>query len=275
MGPSIYSYVADDTTTNPDKPAYDPNEAPFLSNVSPRRSHSIVTASPSHFAFTGRRSAKKNQPISGTSPHFPVESELPSLANISPRFPSGSSSAGAKPSSSLSSSTSSGLAEFHPCQSPAILAQDAFASTSTSLAPEAVPIPFSPSELGLVHLGPISTTSHSSTSGALHSGGIDSCTPDASNSSDLSATDNTGPSASPEDSADAQLSSEEPLFTVRFQAMQDEHGHHVVLGREGKLTRCEDEARSFYSLISSKTEQSIADSNSRCCPRLWCAHRRG
>ncbi len=118
MGPSIYSYVADDTTTNPDKPAYDPNEAPFLSNVSPRRSHSIVTASPSHFAFTGRRSAKKNQPISGTSPHFPVESELPSLANISPRFPSGSSSAGAKPSSSLSSSTSSGLAEFHRVNLP-------------------------------------------------------------------------------------------------------------------------------------------------------------
>ncbi len=238
----------------------------------------MATASPSHSTFAGRRSAKKNQSISGTSPHFPVESALPSPANFSPRFPSGSSSAGAKPSSSLPSSTSSGLAEFHSCQSPAIPAQDAFASTSTSLASEAVPIPFNPSELGLVHLGPISTTSHSSTSGALHSGRIDSCTPDASgrfNSSDLSATDNTGPSASPEDSADAQMSSEEPLFTVRFQAMQDEHGHHVVLGREGKLTRCEDEARSFYSLISSKTEQFIADSNSRCCPRLWCAHRRG
>lgn len=37
------------------------------------------------------------------------------------------------------------------------------------------------------------------------------------------------------------LSSEEPLVTVRLQATQDEHGHHVVLGREGKLTRCEDE----------------------------------
>ncbi|PBK97922.1 hypothetical protein ARMGADRAFT_1162720 [Armillaria gallica] len=235
---------AHDTTTNPDKPAYDPNEAPFLSNVSPRRSHSMATASPSHSAFAGRRSAKKNQSISGTSPHFPIESELPSPANFSPRFPSGSSSAGAKPSSSLPSSTSSGLAEFHSCQSPAMPAQDAFASTSTSLAPEAVPSPFNPSELGLVHLGPISTSSHSSTSGALHSGRIDSCTPDASgrfNSSDLSATDNTCPSASPEDSADKQLSSEEPLFTVRFQAMQDEHGHHVVLGREGKLTRCEDE----------------------------------
>ncbi|KAK0464727.1 GAF domain-like protein [Desarmillaria tabescens] len=63
-------------------------------------------------------------------------------------------------------------------------------------------------------------------------------------SSYLSATgDNNASNASPEDSAGSQLSStsEEPLFTVRFQATQDEHGHHVVLGREGKLTRCEDE----------------------------------
>ncbi|QRV77843.1 ATP-binding cassette transporter abc4 [Ceratobasidium sp. AG-Ba] len=35
--------------------------------------------------------------------------------------------------------------------------------------------------------------------------------------------------------------SDEPLVTVRFQHVQDEHGHHVVVGREGRLTRCEDE----------------------------------
>ncbi|KAF8713157.1 Phytochrome region, partial [Rhizoctonia solani] len=31
------------------------------------------------------------------------------------------------------------------------------------------------------------------------------------------------------------------LVTVRFQHVQDEDGHHVVVGREGRLTRCEDE----------------------------------
>ncbi|CAE6489892.1 unnamed protein product [Rhizoctonia solani] len=31
------------------------------------------------------------------------------------------------------------------------------------------------------------------------------------------------------------------LVTVRFQHVQDQDGHHVVVGREGRLTRCEDE----------------------------------
>ncbi|KAJ7043874.1 hypothetical protein C8F04DRAFT_1070714 [Mycena alexandri] len=31
------------------------------------------------------------------------------------------------------------------------------------------------------------------------------------------------------------------LLTVRFEHVQDEHGHHVIVGREGKLARCEDE----------------------------------
>ncbi|KAJ3813329.1 hypothetical protein F5876DRAFT_35338 [Lentinula aff. lateritia] len=32
-----------------------------------------------------------------------------------------------------------------------------------------------------------------------------------------------------------------PRVSVRFQHIQDAHGHHIVTGREGKLTRCEDE----------------------------------
>ncbi|KAF7299237.1 ATP-binding cassette transporter [Mycena indigotica] len=32
------------------------------------------------------------------------------------------------------------------------------------------------------------------------------------------------------------------FMTVRFQHSQDDHGHHVIIGREGKLSRCEDEA---------------------------------
>ncbi|KAF7322650.1 ATP-binding cassette transporter [Mycena chlorophos] len=33
----------------------------------------------------------------------------------------------------------------------------------------------------------------------------------------------------------------EQFMTVRFQHLQDDHGHHVIVGREGKLSRCEDE----------------------------------
>ncbi|CAE7222203.1 unnamed protein product [Rhizoctonia solani] len=35
--------------------------------------------------------------------------------------------------------------------------------------------------------------------------------------------------------------SSQELVTVRFQHVQDEDGHHVVVGREGRLARCEDE----------------------------------
>ncbi|KAJ7695709.1 phytochrome-like protein [Mycena rosella] len=31
------------------------------------------------------------------------------------------------------------------------------------------------------------------------------------------------------------------FLTVRFEHVQDEHGHHIIVGREGKLSRCEDE----------------------------------
>ncbi|KAF9011494.1 hypothetical protein BDZ89DRAFT_1225510 [Hymenopellis radicata] len=49
---------------------------------------------------------------------------------------------------------------------------------------------------------------------------------------------NSGSESLPESRSET---SDEPLLTVRFQAVQDEHGHHVVVGREGLLTKCEDE----------------------------------
>lgn len=36
-----------------------------------------------------------------------------------------------------------------------------------------------------------------------------------------------------------------PPVTVRLKYQQDEHGHHHVIGREGNLTRCEDEVNSM------------------------------
>lgn len=46
--------------------------------------------------------------------------------------------------------------------------------------------------------------------------------------------------------------SDEPLVTFRFEHREDGDGHHVVIGREGKLSRCEDEVRAsfLYSLTS-------------------------
>jgi hypothetical protein len=45
-------------------------------------------------------------------------------------------------------------------------------------------------------------------------------------------------------------SSDEPLVTFRFEHREDGDGHHVVIGREGKLSRCEDEVRTSTSCIS-------------------------
>ena len=45
-------------------------------------------------------------------------------------------------------------------------------------------------------------------------------------------------------------SSEEPLVTFRFEHQEDGNGHHVVIGREGKLLRCEDEVRTSTLCIS-------------------------
>ena len=35
--------------------------------------------------------------------------------------------------------------------------------------------------------------------------------------------------------------SEGPHVTFRYQHIQDDDGHHLIVGREGKLTQCEDE----------------------------------
>ncbi|KAF7346045.1 ATP-binding cassette transporter [Mycena sanguinolenta] len=39
----------------------------------------------------------------------------------------------------------------------------------------------------------------------------------------------------------SEASDASQFFTVRFKHVTDEHGHHLIVGREGKLSRCEDE----------------------------------
>ncbi|KAJ7043873.1 phytochrome-like protein [Mycena alexandri] len=66
--------------------------------------------------------------------------------------------------------------------------------------------------------GPRSESSGSSLSNQVSGSGSESASASGSDASDIS-----------------------HLLTVRFQHVQDEHGHHVIVGREGKLARCEDE----------------------------------
>ena len=47
-------------------------------------------------------------------------------------------------------------------------------------------------------------------------------------------------------------SSDSPQATFRYQHVEDENGHHLIVGREGTLTRCEDEVRVSLSSLSMK-----------------------
>ncbi|TBU22864.1 hypothetical protein BD311DRAFT_675110 [Dichomitus squalens] len=51
-------------------------------------------------------------------------------------------------------------------------------------------------------------------------------------------------SSSPTSRSGSRVSDSSALgqhFTVRYQHVEDENGHHLIVGREGRLTRCEDE----------------------------------
>ncbi|KAJ7081401.1 hypothetical protein B0H15DRAFT_913009 [Mycena belliarum] len=110
------------------------------------------------------------------------------------------------------------------------------------------PLPWNPSQLGLVHLPPRSHAS-SSANGTRRRSNVSSphprlCTPSRVSSRDRSisgsASVDVPASASGSDATDATDASAQ-FLTVRFKHVQDEHGHHVITGREGKLARCEDE----------------------------------
>lgn len=52
----------------------------------------------------------------------------------------------------------------------------------------------------------------------------------------------------------ASTVSSSPLVNPRFEHMQDENGHHFILGREGKLTRCEDEVHTHTFVTNFSSE---------------------
>ena len=62
-------------------------------------------------------------------------------------------------------------------------------------------------------------------------------------------------------------------MTFRFQHVENEDGHHLILGREGQMTRCEDEVCPVALRMNcSQSYPDIADPHPWCCPRFRSSH---
>jgi hypothetical protein len=71
----------------------------------------------------------------------------------------------------------------------------------------------------------------------------------------------------------SENTADEPVMTVRFEHVTTEDGHHVVVGREGKLQKCEDEVRPFpRSFPGLSLIVTLAHYHSRCSSRIWSPH---
>ena len=154
--------------------------------------------------------------------------------------------------------------------------------------------PFNPSEYGLVHLPPISlsesgrTSSTSSKSQSKRSapssdtkrialGSMAPITsglvsPEPANSSSAKNDSSQGSSQDSGVSNTSSLASDDVHLTFKFQYHQDENGHHVIVGREGKLQCCEDEVNRRKIGGGASTNWFIAHSHSGCCTRIWCSY---
>ena len=115
------------------------------------------------------------------------------------------------------------------------------------------------SQAGYVHLPPVDSPSRRSQSLASSKGrgtrhespsipGSSELDIEAYNSGDAQRGSITSGSTSPVGSGAGSAiesgsgsGSEGPHVTFRYQHIQDDDGHHLIVGREGKLTRCEDE----------------------------------
>lgn len=162
-----------------------------------------------------------------------------------------------KPKATLTTSVSA-PDEFpdpkHPAPLPAV-AKDAFAASSSSLLPQGS-LPWNPSELGIVHLPLDSISSGSSHAGSAHSsragrsvlGSIGKSSTQEGSPAPFNRQSKvleTGSSSN--SSSGASSDAVEGRITVRFKHVEDENGHHVITGREGTLSKCEDEVKFMIS----------------------------
>lgn len=237
-----------DDTTTPDVPSSDSRR-----NKSPR--NSVTTPNFRH--YPANDSASPPQSFTSNRSHLSSTAASPTL-NYSDPF-----------TATSLPSLSSEYDPRHPPPFPVVL-QDVFSSATSPREEMDEDLPWNPSELGIVHLDSSSNSSSSSQSKASTNVGSSS----------------RGRSLSPYETADENLSSGEgsnapdsnstaasdsAWMSVKFQHVRDENGNHVVLGREGDLTRCEDEVR----LLTHQCIEShplLAYSNSRCSARLRCTY---
>ncbi|KAJ6557231.1 hypothetical protein DFH09DRAFT_1280009 [Mycena vulgaris] len=245
-----------------------------------RRSASDSSATPPSSASppaSSRRRRHRSSVISNFR-HFPAEDSAPNLRRTFIASPSTNyvpdPFAVFSPSTSVaevaSLSPKQRFSQGPPQESRARPKQ--FPVSDDPLPPEEVPdapIPWNPSLYGLVHLPPLPPTPPRSDQGSAVTPGSLKTSPGPSSLSG-SSSQHTGPktdeaqrSQSPHSSlsnaasgavsedvsnvsGSASMSGSDvtdgsQFLTVRFKHVQDEHGHHVILGREGKLARCEDE----------------------------------
>ncbi|KAF5380673.1 hypothetical protein D9757_007064 [Collybiopsis confluens] len=228
-----------------------------------KRSRSIATTS-DYFASSRNQSKQSADDLLNFS-HYPGGWDSSAERSFS-RFYSSSASISTATSSDVASRIIE--AEDLPPVSPqesynsrhppalSIVAQQAFITMSDSLLPGTPnPAPqWNPSELGIVHLPSIASSSRASSRSSKSKAQSSSSSASGSNSShyftpeDISSgddgkhpSDGNGESMSSESSSLHSRDGAIPLVSVRFQHVQDENGHHTVTGREGQLKRCEDE----------------------------------
>jgi hypothetical protein len=65
-------------------------------------------------------------------------------------------------------------------------------------------------------------------------------------------------------------------MSMRYQHKEDENGNHLVVGREGQLTRCEDEVFFHCYLLGGEGTKGCYNSAYSYpwrCSGIWCSHR--
>ena len=163
--------------------------------------------------------------------------------------------------------------DYNPRHPPQLseVAAEAFAdfTTASTLTPHTeeplpAPVPSNFSQGGYVHLPPLDSPPPRSRSGSSRGrerrdSGNQSFSPsgrlEAVDQLDVVQLPSTRPDSVASGSGSASAgsvsgsgkstsgSSEGPHITFRYQHIQDEDGHHLIVGREGKLTQCKDEVR--------------------------------
>lgn len=220
----------------------------------------------------------------------------------------GTSSKGNRPTHSVPASTPIDIPKSTPLQEDTPADSESIDEASEPIE-EVGPLPFNLSQYGIVHLPPLlSSRSNSELTGSPalshrhQSIGSILSNPRSGNSSEFSGwrgsarrnrrlsalgsrsspsgfgTPSTGnnPSGNSSNSMSNAGSETGPHVTFQFRHVEDADGHHVVVGREGQLQRCEEEV-CLWRLFQNCADRCIdhicsAHSRSWSCSGLWSSH---